>query len=220
VTAIVLVVGAAACANPEYDRSTVERDLERDSGLTAAQAACVARRLEDTVGERRLGARDTPSPAERAYLHSALVFAGVACSGRPFDVAKVQRFLVDKAKVGAADARCLVEHAVLDVGADQLAAGDNLTRAASLKVRGALAWGAVSCIARDGEAAVAALRENAGVNREQALCLRSNVIPGEPALPVGAEPQDRAAIVERCTSASATTTSSSTTTRPSSTPSS
>jgi hypothetical protein len=189
----VLVVALAACNNPDYSRSTVERDLTNDAGLTASQAHCLARGLEIAIGVRRLGSREAPNQSERDLAHAALVYAIVACSGSPFRAGRVARDLHTQAQLDAKEASCLVDGVAKRVGTDTLAndAAVNLTAQNRAKMRVAIAAATIACGGNN-----ATLRRTVGFDGEEAAC----------ALRAG---QDLAAI-KRCTVTTTTTTTTTT----------
>jgi hypothetical protein len=195
VVVVALALFAAACNNPSYNRSTVQRDLERDTGLSASQAECVTERLEATIGVRRLGARDEPTPLERDKTHAAVVYAILACSGSPFDSGSVAQALTAKAEVPAAEAECLVREVPKRIPEDELASATANVNA----VRGAVFDATLECGGSLDDA-----RRSIGLTREEAKC-------------VGQRQPVEARTVEVCTSPTTTTT---TTSPPPSTPTS
>ena len=75
--AAILVFGAAACANPDYDPDATERDLV-EAGLTDRQASCVVRGMNEEFGERRLQAHDLARESEHdRFLADVLDGCGV-----------------------------------------------------------------------------------------------------------------------------------------------
>jgi hypothetical protein len=168
--AIVCVVGAGAsataCAGTEYDRDAIEQDLRDDSGLSASQAHCLTRRLEDSIRVSRLGARDDPTSGERDKLHGALVFAIVACSGAPYDRDAVAPDLAETANLGRARADCLLASIETDVPPVELEASDNLDRERVQEVRAAIVDATLACGGRARE-----VRRNAGLTRKEAECV-------------------------------------------------
>jgi hypothetical protein len=204
--ALTLVLVATACNNPTYDRDAIEHDLEHETDLTASQAGCVARRLEQTIGEQRLGARDVPTAHEREKLHAAVVFAIVACSGSPYDRARIVRALERDAKIASEQAPCLVREIERRVPPRRLAANGNLADPTRTTILSAIADATIRCSndpARD-------LRNNVGLTRTQAACVMR---PNPP--PANGAPLDRRTVFVRCiTSPSPSTSTSTSTTGP------
>ena len=199
--ALTLLLVAAACNNPTYDRDTIEHDLEHETDLTASQAACVARRLEQTIGEQRLGARDVPTAHEREKLHAAVVFAIVACSGPPYDRARIVRALERDAKIASERAPCLVREIERRVPSRRLAANGNLADPTRTTILSAIADATITCSndpARD-------LRNNVGLTRTQAACVMR---PNPP--PANGAPLDRRTVFVRCTTSPSPTSTSTT----------
>jgi hypothetical protein len=172
---LLFVVGfalvAAACNNPTYSRNTVERDLRDESGLTPAQAECVAMRLEETIGVERLGARDEPTTREREKLHAALVFAALACGSQPYDPQAAARVLRDKARMPPAYADCLarefpngVEGPLPDAS---VAWRGSHVRALQVAILDAT----IECAQARGANVALEVRRNLGVSRQQSTCI-------------------------------------------------
>jgi hypothetical protein len=146
-----LALLAVGCNNPDYDRDTVEQELRDDVGLSAKQAGCVAERLEETVGVRRLGARDEPTPLERDKLDAAVLYAIVACGDEPYDRAAVARELERALDFDRAEAQCLARE---------------IERRPQPATQETIVAATVGCDGGEAE-----LRRNAGLTREQADCV-------------------------------------------------
>jgi hypothetical protein len=202
IAVVLLAIAVAACNSPDYDRNTVERDLEQDVGLSAAQARCVAQQLENLLGVRRLGARDDPRDGERNRLNAALLFGVVACSGEPYDRDEVVATIERLTAMEADDAACVVRGVEERVPPERLASGGNLAEERALDVRAAIADATIDCYVeadRTGDELVQALRANAGLSAEEARCLlgedvSKNEVSGEDVV-------SRRAAFEDCTSA-------------------
>ncbi len=198
---LLIVVGlalvAAACSNPTYSRNSVERDLRDQSGLSADQARCVTRRLEDTIGVERLGARDDPTTREREKLRAALVFAALACGPRPYDADAAARVLRTKVRVPPSYADCL--------------AREFATRAADVLPAPSVAWrnnevralqppilaSTIECARARGANVALELRRNLGISRLESQCVLDARTPAD--------------AFASCTSTSTTTTTTTTT---------
>jgi hypothetical protein len=148
---VVCALFAYGCNNPDYDRETIEQELRDDVGLTAPQAACVAERLEDSVGVRRLGARDEPTPLERDKLDAAVLYAIVTCGDDPFDRAAAVRQLQRALELPAAEAQCLARE---------------IERRAQPATPETIASATLACDGREPE-----LRRNVGLSRDEAGCV-------------------------------------------------
>ncbi|MCU1426758.1 MAG: hypothetical protein JWL83_758, partial [Actinomycetia bacterium] len=164
----VLVLGLGGCNNPTYKRSTVEHDLVNDTGLSASQADCFAVGLERSIGVDRLSARTAPSARDREKAGAALIFAIVACSGAPYDRAKIERALQVQAKLSATFAKCLAEGVEKRVGSDQLAAKGNLSGTAQTKIEDAIVLATIACAPPTRAAQIAELQRTAGLSAGQA----------------------------------------------------
>jgi hypothetical protein len=173
IVALLVVAGftASACSNPTYSRSTVEHELENSAGLSHSQASCLAQRLEKTVGADVLGARTVPTPRLRNKAHAALVFAIVACSGAPYDRAKIEHSLQTAARTSAAHAACITAQAERAVGGDQLAASGNLAGTALTNVQNALILATLRCTPGGAKHAKVPLQTEAGLTATQASCV-------------------------------------------------
>jgi hypothetical protein len=203
VVALTLVLVGGACNNPTYNRDTIEHDLERETKLTASQATCLAQRLEQTIGEQRLGARDLPTAHEREKLHAAVVFAIVACSGAPYDRARVVHALEREARMPSDQAPCLVREIERRVPPRRLAAPGNLANPARTTILSAIADATITCSDNPAHD----LRNNVGLARTQAACVMR---PNPP--PANGAPLDRRAVFVKCTTSPSPTSTSSTST--------
>jgi hypothetical protein len=193
-----LALIAVACNNPTYSRDTIERALRNDSGLSAAQAECVARRLEDTIGVERLGARDEPTTREKEKLHAALVFAALACGPRPYDAAAAAKTLREKGRMPPTYADCIAREFGGRAAADmpEPSVAWQATKARPLQVF--IAAATIECAQARGANEGLELRRNLGISRQQSACIL-------------AAPH-RAEAFTACTTTSTTTTTTTSTT--------
>jgi hypothetical protein len=83
VTAAALVLCAtAACAQPGYDASKLDRQL-RDAGATDEQARCVTAGLENSFDLGQLASRTNPTAKERETTRVLLDRCGVRLRPQP-----------------------------------------------------------------------------------------------------------------------------------------
>jgi hypothetical protein len=164
--AAVLAVVAGGCASGEYDRASVEQDLVDTTELTAAQAACLTRRLEATIGVTRLGARDEPTAGERDRMHGALVMSVLGCSGAPYAADAIVTDLAEAADLGRDAAQCLVDEVEREESADGLAKPDAVDDERAVALGAAISVATLRCGGGETE-----LRRNAGLTGTQAECV-------------------------------------------------
>jgi hypothetical protein len=122
--------------------------------------------LEQSFEVRRLGARDEPTPSERDKFRAALLYAILACSGAPYDRARVTSALEDELRMSQQDAVCLTREVEARVKPATLASDDNLTDDRVAEIRAAIIDATLAC--GGGSRAV---RRNAGLTSEEAECV-------------------------------------------------
>jgi hypothetical protein len=163
--AVVAVIGGG-CASTDYDRRSVEEDLVESTALTEAQAACLTRRLEATIGLTRLGARDAPTEGERDRMHGGLVMAIVGCSGEPYARDAIVTGLAEQANLGRDRAECLVTGVEGEVPPDDLAAPETIDDDRAVELGAAIAVATLGCDGSERD-----LRRNAALTARQAECV-------------------------------------------------